>query len=104
MYLAKDNFYPSFNGKVSNFKLLLCGGAYDPSYPVDPKPPDTPLPPPEPEPLPTCVEGSSAIADAAADKPAVADIKVGDADVKGARDYGYGYWLRFLTRHPTTLL
>jgi hypothetical protein len=62
------------------------------------------LPPPVPEPEPTCVEGSPAVADAAFDKPAVADIKVNQADLKVARDYGYGYWMRFLTRYPTPMI
>lgn len=82
---------------------MLCNGAYDPNYPPDPKPPDTPKPPPEPETEPKCVEGSPLIADAAVDKPAVADIKIGEADLKIARDYGYGFYLRFLSRYPVPL-
>jgi hypothetical protein len=30
LYLAKDKFYPSYNGKVANMKMLLCDGAFDP--------------------------------------------------------------------------
>ncbi len=56
--------------------MVLCNGAFDPKFPTDPKPPVTPIEPPKPEPLPTCVEGSANIADAAFNKPAVADIKV----------------------------
>jgi hypothetical protein len=46
LYIAKDNFYPGFNGKINSFTLLLCNGAYDPNYPPNEKPPDTPKPPP----------------------------------------------------------
>lgn len=85
--------------------MVLCNGAFDPSYPVEPEPPVTPPPPPpKPEPEPTCIEGSSQIGDAAFDKPALVDIKVKKEELKEARDYGYGFWMRFLTRHPVPLL
>ncbi len=58
--------------------MTYCDKAFDPSTPVDPnKPVDTPVPPPKPDPEPTCVEGSALVADAAFNKPAIADIKVG---------------------------
>jgi hypothetical protein len=105
LYVAKDKFYPAYSGRLSNLKLILCDGAFDPKYPTDPKPPVTPPPPPPPpEPEPTCNEGSSSIADAAFNKPAVADIKVTEENLKDAKDYGYGYWLRFLSRHPAPMV
>lgn len=30
VYLAKDQFYPSYNGKVGRFAITLCDGAYNP--------------------------------------------------------------------------
>lgn len=101
LFLAKDKFYPSFNGKIANFRILLCTGAYDIKYPPGPDP-KTPVVPPKPE--PTCIEGVSAIADAAFDKPAVADIQLKQEQLKDVQEYGFGYWLRFLSRHPVPLL
>lgn len=56
--MAKDKFYPSFNGRIGNMKLILCDKAFDIERPVDPKPPITPEPP-KPDPEPECIEGSS---------------------------------------------
>ena len=79
IYLAKDKFYPSYNGKIANFRFLTCQGAYDEKFPVT-NPPKTPIieppKPPVPEPEPVCVEGAAAVIDAASDKPAVADVRV----------------------------
>jgi hypothetical protein len=25
-------------------------------------------------------------------------------DIKDSRDYGYGYWMRFMTRHPAPMI
>lgn len=98
MYVAKDKFYPAYSGRLANLRMVLCNGAFDPKFPVEPEPPVTPPPPPpKPEPEPTCIEGSSQIGDAAFDKPALVDIKVKKEELKEARDYGYGYWMRFLT-------
>jgi hypothetical protein len=59
-YVAKDKFYPAYNGKVGNLRLIFCDGAFNPEFPIEPKVPVTPLPPPPPpEPEPTCIEGSS---------------------------------------------
>ena len=59
VYIAKDKFYPSYNGQIASFKLILCDGAFDPQFPTDPVPPKTPVPPPKPPVEPTCVEGSA---------------------------------------------
>lgn len=59
LYVAKDKFYPTYSGKLSNLKMVLCNGAFDPKFPSDPKPPVTPEVPPKPEPEPTCVEGTA---------------------------------------------
>ena len=85
--------------------MILCDKAFDIEYPVDPKPPLTPTPPPpKPDPEPECIEGSSMIGDAAFNKPALVDIKVGESDLKDARDYGYGYWMRYLTTYPVHMM
>ena len=60
IYVAKDRFYPSYNGKIGFVKAILCDGAFDPETPRDPQntpktplpPPPTP-PPPPPPPVPT---------------------------------------------------
>jgi hypothetical protein len=57
LYVAKDKFYPAYSGKLSNLKMILCDGAFEPNFPSDPKPPITP--PPKPDPEPTCIEGSA---------------------------------------------
>jgi hypothetical protein len=93
--VAKDKFYPAYSGKLSNLRMVLCNGAFDPKFPVEPPAPKTPEVPPKPEPEPTCIEGSSQIGEAAFNKPAVVDIKVKQEEIKDSRDYGYGYWLRF---------
>jgi hypothetical protein len=76
LYVAKDKFYPSFNGRISDLRMVLCDGAFDVNYPSDPPPIVTPPPiPPKPDPEPTCIEGSSQIGDAAHNQPALVDIK-----------------------------
>ena len=42
--------------------------------------------------------------DAAFNKGAVADTKITGENLKDVKEYGYGFWLRFLTRHPVPLL
>jgi hypothetical protein len=41
--------------------------------------------------------------DAAYDKPAVADSVVVGEDLSDVSEYGYGFWLKFMTRHPAPL-
>jgi hypothetical protein len=31
-------------------------------------------------------------------------MKVGENDLVNARDYGYGYWIRYTTRHPVHMM
>lgn len=70
LFVAKDRFYPSYNGKIAHLRLVLCAGAYDPKFPKDSETPKTPTPTPStptptpppstptpPTPSPTCVEG-----------------------------------------------
>jgi hypothetical protein len=89
VYLAKDRFYPSYNGKIGLFRMMLCSGAFNPEFPRDPVTPRTPKPPPpipptppppkEPTPKPRepeCIKGPTDVADAAFDKGAIADTKI----------------------------
>ena len=147
--IAKDQFYPSWNGYIGKFRMDLCDGAYDPQFPrtKTPVPSPTPVktptpakttpppktttikPPPKPpvkpetptvitftptpakeiiktpEILQKCIEGQSEIGDSSSapnTKP-VADIKVPEDALAEVNEYGYGYWCRFLTRHPEPL-
>ena len=54
--------------------------------------------------LPICTEGSKTIVDASYNAGPVADIKVGNENLKDSSEYGYEFWLRFMTRHPTRLV
>lgn len=112
-YLTKDQFYPAYNGKVAHVRLLLCGGAYDPKFPESEPPTPTPTPTPTPPtptpptptptpptPSPVCQKGDETIVDAFYNKGAVADTKVPSEALKDTSEYGYGFWMRFLTRHP----
>jgi hypothetical protein len=49
------------------------------------------------------VDGPKEIVDAAFDRPAVADTIVKGDDLSDVSEYGYGYWLRFLTRYPVPM-
>jgi len=69
IYLAKDQFYPAYSGKIGLLRVMLCSGSFNPEFPRDPKTPRTPLPPvpipptpppkiPTPPPKdPECVKG-----------------------------------------------
>ncbi len=96
-------------------KISLCQGAYDtnkiptgdPKTPITivPSPPTPPPKVPTPKtPEPTCVEGPADIVDAAYNKEAVGDTKITGEKLKDVKEYGYGFWLRFLSRHPVPLL
>jgi hypothetical protein len=78
----------------------------DPPKPDPPKPePPGPDPvPPEPEVKPVCTEGLKEIADAGFDKDPVAIINVKEVDLKDSREYGFGFWFRYMTRYPSALL
>ena len=41
--------------------------------------------------------------DAAFDKAAVADTVISGDDLSDVSEYGYGFWLKFMTRHPVPL-
>jgi hypothetical protein len=91
-----------------------------PPPPVEPKPKTkTPTPPPvvvtpPPEKTPTpppphvfenvCIEGSADVLDAAHNGASIAEIDIADEDLKDSSEYGYGFWLRFLTRYPVAHL
>jgi hypothetical protein len=129
VFVAKDRFYPSFSGKVARFRMKLCGGAYDPNFPEDPETPVTPSPPtptpptptptkttspppttppspktPTVKPEPKCIEGADEIVDAAFNRGAVANTRITGEDLKDVSEYGYGFWMRFLTRYPVALM
>jgi hypothetical protein len=82
VYIAKDNVYPSFSGRIGHFHLLTCDGAYNPNTPPTPEKPELPTPvipetpktPTPVEPEKKCIEGSPAIVDAAFNKGALADL------------------------------
>ncbi|CAK59383.1 unnamed protein product (macronuclear) [Paramecium tetraurelia] len=48
----------------------------------------------------SCVSGESSIVDMSSSQTSVLDLKVGDDKIRGANEYGYGYWIRWLTRWP----
>jgi hypothetical protein len=48
--------------------------------------------------------GSEVVIDAAFNKEAVTDTKVTDENLKNVKEYGYGFWLRFMSRYPVPLL
>ncbi|CAD8162366.1 unnamed protein product [Paramecium octaurelia] len=47
-----------------------------------------------------CVSGQSSIVDMSSSQTSVLDIKVEDDKIRGVNEYGYGYWIRWLTRWP----
>ena len=76
-----------------------------------PPPKDKTPPPKEKTPPPTekpkqkiCVKGSERILDAAHNRPAVVDTEVTGSDLRDVREFGYGFWFRYLTRYPSQLL
>lgn len=50
-----------------------------------------------------CIEGASDVIDASYNGPAVAEIDISENDLKDTSEYGFGFWLRFLTRYPEPL-
>jgi len=47
-----------------------------------------------------CVNGESSILDMFSSQKQIIDLKVNDSKLKGVIEYGYGYWIRWLTRWP----
>ncbi|CAD8123997.1 unnamed protein product [Paramecium sonneborni] len=116
--IGKDRFYPAFNGHIGGLRLQLCGGAFTPVFPEDPKPPQVPSTPPptkpeepvqppkpqEPEVVRKCVSGQVQIGDMPSSGDKVVDLKVTEDKLGSAIEYGYGFWTRWLTRWPDSLL
>jgi hypothetical protein len=50
-----------------------------------------------------CIKGPDATLNAAYDGDAVVDTEVVGKDLEDASEYGFGFWFRFLTRHPKPL-
>jgi hypothetical protein len=77
--------------------------------PITPKPPKTPTKPPKvptvvpPKPSPTCVEGMSDIFATAFNEQALFDTTLDKKSLVDSSEYGYGFWMRYLTRYPQVL-
>lgn len=50
-----------------------------------------------------CIEGPKQVINAAYNGKAVADVKIEKKDLNDVSEYGYGYWLRFMSRFPVPL-
>ena len=51
-----------------------------------------------------CIEGSADILDAGFKGNDIARIDISEGDLEDSSEYGYGFWLRFLSKHPDQLL
>ncbi|CAD8193826.1 unnamed protein product [Paramecium pentaurelia] len=47
-----------------------------------------------------CVKGESSILDMFSSQKHIIDLKVNDSKLEGVIEYGYGYWIRWLTKWP----
>jgi hypothetical protein len=112
-FLVQDKFYPLFSGEYASVKVLFCAGSYNPDYPPSTPPdvpnfiPPAPLPPPEEAPKEEkkqCIRGPDAVIDTSSLGKSAVDVTVTPAQLKDTTEYGYGYWLRYLTRYPTAQL
>lgn len=50
-----------------------------------------------------CIEGAPEVIDASHKGDAVAEIDIDDEDLRDSSEYGYGFWLRFMSRYPEPL-
>jgi hypothetical protein len=55
---------------------------------------------PPPPPVKVCVDGPKVIADSTPKEP-VSTVEINGKDLSDSSEYGFGFWMRFLTRYPT---
>lgn len=77
----------------------MCKGSFQ--QPVKPsyRPTPTPLPPRK-----KCVEGPARIINASYSKGPVVQVELHKEDLKDTTQYGFGFWFRYLSIHPTPFI